>query len=82
MLPKFVDRHCAPFLPSLWVAIASEQGLKTAIFTGGDVGGTCVNRGCVPSKVGEEAVCVLAQGEGLLTVRGRDVCKWAVGSRR
>lgn len=24
--------------------------LKTAIFTGGDVGGTCVNRGCVPSK--------------------------------
>ena len=26
------------------------QGLKTAIFTGADVGGTCVNRGCVPSK--------------------------------
>ncbi|RYH20370.1 hypothetical protein EON65_23645 [archaeon] len=24
--------------------------LKTAIFTGEDVGGTCVNRGCVPSK--------------------------------
>ncbi len=24
--------------------------MKTAIFTGGDVGGTCVNRGCVPSK--------------------------------
>ena len=24
--------------------------LKTAIFTGNDVGGTCVNRGCVPSK--------------------------------
>jgi len=29
---------------------ARSQGLKTAIFTGGDVGGTCVNRGCVPSK--------------------------------
>ena len=29
---------------------ARAQGLKTAIFTGGDVGGTCVNRGCVPSK--------------------------------
>merc|ERR1719261_1337206 len=29
---------------------ARGQGLKTAIFTGGDVGGTCVNRGCVPSK--------------------------------
>ena len=27
-----------------------KQGLKTAIFTGADVGGTCVNRGCVPSK--------------------------------
>eukprot|EP00816_Leptocylindrus_hargravesii_P011001 CAMPEP_0196819436 /NCGR_PEP_ID=MMETSP1362-20130617/70558_1 /TAXON_ID=163516 /ORGANISM="Leptocylindrus danicus, Strain CCMP1856" /LENGTH=529 /DNA_ID=CAMNT_0042197929 /DNA_START=9 /DNA_END=1598 /DNA_ORIENTATION=+ len=26
------------------------QGLKTAVFAGGDVGGTCVNRGCVPSK--------------------------------
>lgn len=27
-----------------------SQGLSTAIFSGGDVGGTCVNRGCVPSK--------------------------------
>jgi len=26
------------------------QDLKTAVFAGGDVGGTCVNRGCVPSK--------------------------------
>ena len=26
------------------------QGLSTAIFSGNDVGGTCVNRGCVPSK--------------------------------
>lgn len=25
-------------------------GLKTAVLTGKDVGGTCVNRGCVPSK--------------------------------
>ncbi|EKX37705.1 hypothetical protein GUITHDRAFT_158568 [Guillardia theta CCMP2712] len=29
---------------------ARGKGLKTAIFTGRDVGGTCVNRGCVPSK--------------------------------
>ena len=29
---------------------ARGQGLKTAIFTAADVGGTCVNRGCVPSK--------------------------------
>ena len=27
-----------------------SQDLKTAVFAGGDVGGTCVNRGCVPSK--------------------------------
>lgn len=26
------------------------QNLKTAVFSGHDVGGTCVNRGCVPSK--------------------------------
>eukprot|EP00614_Pseudopedinella_elastica_P013912 CAMPEP_0172585794 /NCGR_PEP_ID=MMETSP1068-20121228/5169_1 /TAXON_ID=35684 /ORGANISM="Pseudopedinella elastica, Strain CCMP716" /LENGTH=483 /DNA_ID=CAMNT_0013380369 /DNA_START=132 /DNA_END=1583 /DNA_ORIENTATION=+ len=29
---------------------AHSQGLKTVVFSGGDVGGTCVNRGCVPSK--------------------------------
>ncbi|KAG8462545.1 hypothetical protein KFE25_010370 [Diacronema lutheri] len=29
---------------------AVSKGLKTVIFTGGDAGGTCVNRGCVPSK--------------------------------
>ncbi|GBG68254.1 hypothetical protein CBR_g2805 [Chara braunii] len=29
---------------------AVEQGLKTAIIEGDIVGGTCVNRGCVPSK--------------------------------
>lgn len=29
---------------------AVAQGLKTAIVEAGDVGGTCVNRGCIPSK--------------------------------
>lgn len=29
---------------------ARAQDLTTAVFAGGDVGGTCVNRGCVPSK--------------------------------
>ncbi|KAM0951186.1 putative dihydrolipoyl dehydrogenase [Dioscorea sansibarensis] len=29
---------------------AVEQGLKTAIIEGDVIGGTCVNRGCVPSK--------------------------------
>ena len=29
---------------------ARAQDLATAVFSGQDVGGTCVNRGCVPSK--------------------------------
>eukprot|EP00195_Chlamydomonas_chlamydogama_P007261 CAMPEP_0202900056 /NCGR_PEP_ID=MMETSP1392-20130828/9577_1 /ASSEMBLY_ACC=CAM_ASM_000868 /TAXON_ID=225041 /ORGANISM="Chlamydomonas chlamydogama, Strain SAG 11-48b" /LENGTH=576 /DNA_ID=CAMNT_0049586373 /DNA_START=27 /DNA_END=1757 /DNA_ORIENTATION=+ len=29
---------------------AVEQGLKVAVIEGHDIGGTCVNRGCVPSK--------------------------------
>jgi len=29
---------------------AVESGLKTAIIEGGTMGGTCVNRGCIPSK--------------------------------
>jgi len=29
---------------------ARAQKLTTAVFSGNDVGGTCVNRGCVPSK--------------------------------
>ena len=29
---------------------ARSQGLSCAVLSGGDVGGTCVNRGCVPSK--------------------------------
>lgn len=29
---------------------AVECGLKTAIIEAGDMGGTCVNRGCIPSK--------------------------------
>ena len=29
---------------------AADHGLRTAIIEKGDMGGTCVNRGCVPSK--------------------------------
>lgn len=29
---------------------AVSKGMKVAVVAGGDVGGTCVNRGCVPSK--------------------------------
>lgn len=30
--------------------LSRQQGLKTAVIEGHDIGGTCVNRGCVPSK--------------------------------
>jgi pyruvate/2-oxoglutarate dehydrogenase complex dihydrolipoamide dehydrogenase (E3) component len=30
--------------------LSLPQGLKVAVIEGHDVGGTCVNRGCVPSK--------------------------------
>lgn len=30
---------------------AAEQGLKTAIIEPGPFGGTCLNRGCIPSKI-------------------------------
>ena len=30
---------------------AAEQGLKVAIVEEGPLGGTCLNRGCIPSKI-------------------------------
>ena len=38
---------------------ARACGLKTAIIEGHEMGGTCVNRGCVPSKVGDRHSRVL-----------------------
>jgi mycothione reductase len=32
-------------------SVAVEQGLKTALVENGRMGGTCINRGCVPSKM-------------------------------
>ena len=29
---------------------AAKQGLKVTIFEGADVGGTCLNVGCIPTK--------------------------------
>ena len=29
---------------------AAKQGLKVVIFEGADVGGTCLNVGCIPTK--------------------------------
>lgn len=51
------DARCKSFL-YIYIAESHEkldnsyvlQGLKTAIIEGDVVGGTCVNRGCVPSK--------------------------------
>ncbi len=38
---------------------ASQLGGKVALVEGGEVGGTCVNRGCIPSKVWLRAATVL-----------------------
>lgn len=38
------------FFPFVLLLLPVCPGLKTAVFSGKDVGGTCVNRGCVPSK--------------------------------
>ena len=35
-------------ISSVWLRLL--QGLKVAVIEGHDIGGTCVNRGCVPSK--------------------------------
>ena len=40
------EQGCAAAIARL----AALQGLKVAIIEGHDIGGTCVNRGCVPSK--------------------------------
>ena len=37
----------------------SQLGGKAVIVEAGEVGGTCVNRGCVPSKIWLRAACVL-----------------------
>jgi dihydrolipoamide dehydrogenase len=38
---------------------ASQLGGKVALIGGGDIGGTCVNRGCIPSKVWLRAAYML-----------------------
>ena len=37
-------------MPVLLSSVFAPQGLKVAVIEGHDIGGTCVNRGCVPSK--------------------------------
>ena len=37
-------------MPVLLPTVFAPQGLKVAVIEGHDIGGTCVNRGCVPSK--------------------------------
>jgi dihydrolipoamide dehydrogenase len=57
-LPKILTRACLEFAATPTSAVgghgaalhAVSKGLKVAVVAGGDVGGTCVNRGCVPSK--------------------------------
>src|SRR5512136_2023966 len=42
---------------------ALERGLKVAIVEEGPVGGTCLNRGCIPSKVLIHAADVIREAE-------------------
>ena len=42
---RLLDLTCIPLITSF-----AAQGLKVAVVEGHDIGGTCVNRGCVPSK--------------------------------
>ncbi|MCJ7464039.1 MAG: FAD-dependent oxidoreductase, partial [Thermoplasmata archaeon] len=42
---------------------ALERGLKVAIVEEGPVGGTCLNRGCIPSKVLVHVADVIREAE-------------------
>ncbi len=45
LLLAITSPSCSALLPPLPL-----QGMKVAVIEGHDIGGTCVNRGCVPSK--------------------------------
>ncbi len=47
---------------------AVEQGFKTAVVDSGPMGGTCLNRGCIPSKMliyPADVVTILKEAEKL-----------------
>jgi len=46
------------------VDAALQRGLKVAIIEEGPLGGTCLNRGCIPSKVLIHAADVIREAEG------------------
>lgn len=49
-----MQRSCAAASPLVkfptCVLTFHAQGMKVAVIEGAEIGGTCVNRGCVPSK--------------------------------
>ena len=45
------------------VGSALERGLKVAVVEEGPLGGTCLNRGCIPSKVLIHAADVVREAE-------------------
>jgi hypothetical protein len=47
---QLITKHISRSVPNDFRKNCLMQGLKTAIIEGDVVGGTCVNRGCVPSK--------------------------------
>ncbi len=48
---------------------AAENNLKTALVEGGQIGGTCLNRGCIPTKLFLGATSVVAELESQKRLR-------------
>jgi dihydrolipoamide dehydrogenase len=49
--PRILDLIVIGSGSGLDVATAAQSGLKVAIIEKGMMGGTCLNRGCIPSKL-------------------------------
>ena len=48
---------------------ASQLGGNVALVEAGEVGGTCVNRGCIPTKVWQHSAYLLLAIPGFYTVK-------------
>ena len=50
---------------------AAKQGLKVVIFAGSEVGGTCLNVGCLPTKTYVHSASFAEARERMVTVVGQ-----------
>ena len=48
---------------------ATQLGLSTAVIESEDIGGTCLNRGCIPTKAMLHASSLLPGNKGKRTLR-------------